>query len=446
MAIPHHAHIFEIPTATRQDVAAGVASDKVVVPAALGSAAVADVSAFATAEQGARADRAVTVGRAVTAGEGLKGGGSLAADIKLELDPLLLQSVRAGETALQKAQVGALAFKDRITPADIKAGGTASHLTVLHGDGVWRMPAGSGGGGGDMPAAVYDPRKLSGDVFDMDNMTDGAVNKAMTGAEKTKLAGLPADAVSARTKIHESGGLSGGGALDGDITVTIADDVAAVIGKAEMALQKSDVGDLAFKNRIAVTDIAAAQKPTDAAFLRGDGVWAAPQISAASVLPARLVVAFAMQTPPEGWLACDGAHVSRATYAALFHAIGTLYGNGDGRATFKLPDLRGEFIRGWDNGRGVDPDRFFGLRQGDTVQRMYGTVGTKDGQNAFDVFTSANGVFDIDRNAHIGKRAYPQTIDVNDASTAIVFDNARVAKTSSETRPRNIALLYCIKY
>lgn len=67
--------------------------------------------------------------------------------------------------------------------------------------------------------------------------------------------------------------------------------------------------------------------------------------------------------PPKGWLKCNGALVSRAQYAALFAAISTRFGAGDGSTTFALPDLRGEFIRGWDDGRGVDSGRVLGAGQ-----------------------------------------------------------------------------------
>jgi microcystin-dependent protein len=67
------------------------------------------------------------------------------------------------------------------------------------------------------------------------------------------------------------------------------------------------------------------------------------------------VVPFAFGSAPRfGYLFCNGAAVSRTTYARLFNAIGTTYGVGDGFSTFNLPDLRGEFIRGFDGGRGVD--------------------------------------------------------------------------------------------
>lgn len=59
---------------------------------------------------------------------------------------------------------------------------------------------------------------------------------------------------------------------------------------------------------------------------------------------------------PPGFLACDGSAVSRSTYAALFQAVATSWGAGDGATTFNLPDLRGQFVRGVDDGTGRDPN------------------------------------------------------------------------------------------
>lgn len=64
---------------------------------------------------------------------------------------------------------------------------------------------------------------------------------------------------------------------------------------------------------------------------------------------------FAGDTPPSGFLVCDGSIVSRTTYARLFAEIGTSWGQGDGSTTFHLPDLRGRFLRGRDAGAGRDP-------------------------------------------------------------------------------------------
>lgn len=79
--------------------------------------------------------------------------------------------------------------------------------------------------------------------------------------------------------------------------------------------------------------------------------------------PAGMIADFAMSTAPTGWLKCNGAEVSRTTYATLFAAIGTTFGAGNGVSTFRLPDFRGEFRRGWDDGRGIDAGRVFGSAQ-----------------------------------------------------------------------------------
>jgi len=64
-------------------------------------------------------------------------------------------------------------------------------------------------------------------------------------------------------------------------------------------------------------------------------------------LPAGMVMYFANTTVPQGWLQCNGAVISRATYVDLFNAIGTVYGTGNGSTTFNLPDFRGQFLRAW---------------------------------------------------------------------------------------------------
>jgi microcystin-dependent protein len=85
--------------------------------------------------------------------------------------------------------------------------------------------------------------------------------------------------------------------------------------------------------------------------------------------PAGQVAFFAMAAAPSGWLKANGALVSRTTYAVLFTAIGTVYGVGDGTTTFALPDLRGEFVRGLDDGRGVDVSRVLnGTSQVDSIE------------------------------------------------------------------------------
>jgi microcystin-dependent protein len=77
---------------------------------------------------------------------------------------------------------------------------------------------------------------------------------------------------------------------------------------------------------------------------------------ASDLVPPGTVVAYAGDTPPPGWLLCDGSAVNRTTYVALFSALGTAHGEGNGDTTFNLPDYRGTFLRGVDMGAGRDPD------------------------------------------------------------------------------------------
>lgn len=65
-----------------------------------------------------------------------------------------------------------------------------------------------------------------------------------------------------------------------------------------------------------------------------------------NILPAGMIMAWVSSTAPTGWLICNGALVSRTTYAALYAVITTTFGAGDGSTTFKLPDYQGAFLRG----------------------------------------------------------------------------------------------------
>lgn len=78
--------------------------------------------------------------------------------------------------------------------------------------------------------------------------------------------------------------------------------------------------------------------------------------SAAPLIPPGTVWQYCGNTAPDQWLLCDGSAVSRVTYADLFAVIGESFGEGDGASTFNVPDMRGRFVRGWDNGAGNDPD------------------------------------------------------------------------------------------
>jgi hypothetical protein len=187
--------------------------------------------------------------------------------------------------------------------------------------------------------------------------------------------------------------------------------------------------------------------------------WTLAEIGAAPAEagnPPGTVLFVAMNTAPSGYLKANGAAVSRSTYAALFAAIGTTFGAGNGSTTFNLPDLRGEFPRGWDDGRGVDSGRAFGSAQLDQMQRI-------TGQFTAPLLTVNNGTASPSRTGVFA--GFPtltvgpldglnlfQSGQISGNSHVIVFDtidspNARVSSTTSgETRARNVALLACIKF
>ena len=163
----------------------------------------------------------------------------------------------------------------------------------------------------------------------------------------------------------------------------------------------------------------------------------------ARACPAGQVASFARPYAPDGWLPCNGSAVSRSTYAALFQAISTYFGAGDGWSTFNIPDLRGEFVRGWDAGRTLDYGRAFASVQGDAIRNMTGYFATiySNSDTAYDdgvLRWSAIGAFGW----HSGQsHGSPNATGVNPS-----FDASRQVPTAGENRPRNVALLYCIKY
>lgn len=202
---------------------------------------------------------------------------------------------------------------------------------------------------------------------------------------------------------------------------------------------------------------------------------------------------FAGGGAPAGWMKANGAAVSRTTYAALFSQVGTLYGTGDGFNTFNLPDLRGEFLRGWDDSRGIDAGRTLGSWQANAFGSHNHIIndpghahGVNDPSHAHGVNDPAH-VHGINDPGHVhamrnggspggdtstvaGPGANTARMTNTEASGAgISIQGARTgisiagsgtgisiqgsgtnistqAAGSTETRPRNVAMLACIKY
>ena len=158
------------------------------------------------------------------------------------------------------------------------------------------------------------------------------------------------------------------------------------------------------------------------------------------------VAFFARQSPPSGWLKANGAAVSRTTYDALFAAIGTIFGAGDGRTTFNLPDLRGEFLRGLDDGRNIDGGRRLGTAQGDAIRNITGKLWSEFSGYKYVITTNSEGVFALTDNDGRRDTFKGDVANYGQLNKKVEFNASRVVPTANENRPRNVALLACIKY
>lgn len=199
------------------------------------------------------------------------------------------------------------------------------------------------------------------------------------------------------------------------------------------------------------------------------------QTKADQAAPVASLTYMAVNVVPTGWLKCNGAEVSRTTYAALFAVIGTTYGPGNGTTTFNLPDYRGYFLRSWDDGRGVDSGRVFGSTQSSQnlahshggltgIENANHTHSGTTGGSSVDhlhgiaiVTGTGGGVVGINSTAYNSNGVYQgglntteRTQDHNHAFTTggISASHAHAISSDggSESRPQNIAINVLIKY
>lgn len=149
-----------------------------------------------------------------------------------------------------------------------------------------------------------------------------------------------------------------------------------------------------------------------------------PITAQAAGVKAGTIADFAGSTAPAGWLIADGSAISRTLYSELFNYCGTAHGVGDGTTTFNIPDCRGEFRRGLDNGRGIDTGRTLGSAQTDDFKSHKHTMYAMSG---------AGSKFTI---SSLQRLSATQVLDA---------DNMNLTG-GTETRPRNKAFLTCIKF
>lgn len=195
------------------------------------------------------------------------------------------------------------------------------------------------------------------------------------------------------------------------------------------------------------------------------------------ILPVGCILIFSSEKVPEDFLPCDGRELSKIKYPQLYALIKDTWG--DTKDTFFLPDLQGQFIRGWDKDGDEDPERKFGSFQDDAFQghghKAEGEISNsgshrhktyhddtsfKAGTNTFSAdnsFSKYTPYGEDDYNEHKNKSYYSfriaetetcglhshsiNKLDVTDATNS-QFGKVKVA---TETRPKNVALMFCIK-
>ncbi|EFD9672138.1 phage tail protein, partial [Escherichia coli] len=156
-----------------------------------------------------------------------------------------------------------------------------------------------------------------------------------------------------------------------------------------------------------------------------------------SALPVGVPVPWPLPNPPQGWLKYNGAPFDKNIYPKL----GAVYPAG------VLPDLRGEFIRGWDDGRGVDAGRIILAQQGDAIRNITGGVQGRNAATSARLFNAgATGAFRTD--GEFG--SYAAQVDVaigatDDRFAALFFDASLMVPTANENRPRNLSFNYIVR-
>ena len=158
--------------------------------------------------------------------------------------------------------------------------------------------------------------------------------------------------------------------------------------------------------------------------------------SSVDSVPVGTICWFAASAAPTGYEECDGRVLSKVVYNDLWLVIGNTFSSPTSANHFKIPDLRGEFIRGWDHGKGIDPTtgRALGSNQADAFQGHWHAIESQSNGSTPDCgFANGNGTW-----VSIGDVRAPIRSPITDGANG-------TPRTASETRPRNVALLPCIK-
>lgn len=169
----------------------------------------------------------------------------------------------------------------------------------------------------------------------------------------------------------------------------------------------------------------------------------AVDIGGFTLVPVGTIVPFPGEQAPLGWMFCDGRSITKEEYPELYAVVGS-----------KIPDLRGEFIRGLDRGRGIDANRVLGTAQGDAIRNLAGQFDILSTNiptnlpNTRPIITYADGIFNIGPTLTTSPG-----IDMTSATSygdrtvfTMKIDASTSVPVANENRPRNVAMNYIIKY
>jgi microcystin-dependent protein len=302
----------------------------------------------------------------------------------------------------------------------------------------------------------------------------------MTGqllGDDSSVAGSPAYAFDndTDTGMFRSGANTIGFSTSGTARVSISDAGLDVVNGLPIRLQDSSGAPfVALKSPSSVSSNVTFTLPgadgSNGQMLQTNGSGAL-SFTTVSGVPSGAVFCIAVATVPSGYLECDGAAVSRTTYAALFAVIGVNYGAGNGSSTFNIPDLRGEFVRGYDHGRGVDSGRSINNPQGSQnaqhnhsatttgsvgnhrhnyafAQGSNGGVGNNFGGSGITSVSQSGGrLAELEQSGgNDGQDLRGYTAETNDTTPSLSVSTTIANQGGNESRPRNIAMMYVIKF
>lgn len=203
------------------------------------------------------------------------------------------------------------------------------------------------------------------------------------------------------------------------------------------------------------------------------------------LIPIGSILIYSSEKVPHGYLPCDGSELSKKAYPELYALIGGTWG--ETKDSFFLPDLQGQFVRGWDKDGDIDPDRKFGKLQADAFQGhghkllIEGKI-SEDGSHRHLLYFQKNTIeygnntFSVDHSALLVrnfesrssyydnkygkyKTLWPEDYDSysvdNSGSHTHTLPSMSITDPEScanglvypqnETRPKNMALMFCIK-